>query len=517
MSGCFFRIDTLKRITFFEIPYKYNIESIIIDKSDRLWLALLGGGLCNFDIKTGRVVFTYTTKNGLPNNTTYKILIDRKGYLWISTDNGLSKFNPASGLFTNYGYDEGLIIKEFNADASFLDGDGTMYFGGIGGVVYFHPDSVEIIERREKLQAPLIISGITVSGEIPKIDRPVYNCKEIYIPAGSDNFQISFTCLDLINAEKIRYRYRLEGYNKQWIETDSKNRSVNYAHLPYGNYLFKVQATDNEGNWNKITSLNIVIPPFIYQTTWFKIITISFVIALFIFISNQYFRSVRLKLQKKNEELKLELLRGQMNPHFLYNSLNSVNYFISINDKLSANRYITDFSRLMRSFLNNSAKEFVPFRNEAEVIENYLNLEHIRFSDKFDYQISIDENLETENFEILPSIIQPFIENAIWHGVRNLKDRKGDIRVNYRPGNAKDYIICEITDDGIGRRKSAEQKTEEQKKRRSKGIEMTFERLRLFISVHKHNYRIIINDLFPLQEETGTEVILEIPVNQLYS
>ena len=144
---------------------------------------------------------------------------------------------------------------------------------------------------------------------------------------------------------------------------------------------------------------------------------IVFVLAGIIFV---YIRQLKQKEKLKQDALKLQSLRGQMNPHFIFNSLNSINYFISNNDKLSANRYIADFSRLIRSILSNLGNDYIPFRSELDSIKDYLNIEHLRFGDKFDFELSVNKSNENSDFELFPGLVQPFIENAIWHGVRAL-------------------------------------------------------------------------------------------------
>jgi len=199
-----------------------------------------------------------------------------------------------------------------------------------------------------------------------------------------------------------------------------------------------------------------------------------------------------------------------MNPHFIFNSLNSINYFISQNDRLSANRYIADFSRLIRSFLGNLSKEFVPFERELESLRDYLQLEHLRFGDKFDYSIEIHEGLDAERLLVFPGMVQPFIENAVWHGVRGLVNQKGIVTITFLPGG-DDHILCIVEDDGIGR-KLAEARENREHGRKSRGIGIVTERLRIINQIRKSNLRLTIEDRFPDQEETGTKVSIEIPM-----
>ena len=166
--------------------------------------------------------------------------------------------------------------------------------------------------------------------------------------------------------------------------------------------------------------------------------------------------------------LALKSLRSQMNPHFIFNALNSVNSFIAKNDERSANRYLSDFSMLMRAVLENSEEDFIPLSKELELLELYVKLEHSRFSEKFDYHIQVDEQLNREAFLIPPMLLQPFVENAIWHGLR-YKENKGSLEITFNQMDA-DHLQISITDDGIGRKQSAELKTRHQKNQNSKGL-----------------------------------------------
>jgi len=201
-----------------------------------------------------------------------------------------------------------------------------------------------------------------------------------------------------------------------------------------------------------------------------------------------------------NQLLALKSLRSQMNPHFIFNALNSVNQFIAEQDERTANRFLSEFSQLMRLVLENSQEDFIPFRKEQEILTLYLKLEHYRFRDKFDYEIKIDPTINADHIEVPPMLTQPYIENAVWHGLR-YKDTKGKLSLSFR--QEKDDLVVEINDDGIGRKKSSELKTENQKKHKSTGLKNINERLTIINQVYKTNYRVVVED--PL-EGTGTNV-----------
>ena len=209
-----------------------------------------------------------------------------------------------------------------------------------------------------------------------------------------------------------------------------------------------------------------------------------------------------------NQKLALRTLRSQMNPHFIFNALNSVNSFISENDQRSANKFLTSFSRLMRLVMENSEYDFIPIQKELEILGIYLELEHFRFKDKFDYKIYADESLD-DDFEIPPMLIQPYIENAIWHGLR-YKENSGNLSLKLTKRETDLHIA--ISDNGIGRKKSAELKTNNQKKNRSTALRNIKERIQIVNELHGLKINVSIKDFN--KDGTGTLVELIVPQNR---
>lgn len=202
------------------------------------------------------------------------------------------------------------------------------------------------------------------------------------------------------------------------------------------------------------------------------------------------FRTLK-KVQIKNKKIALQSLRREMNPHFIFNSLNSVNHFIATNNELEANQYLTKFSKLMRGVMENSSEDFIPFQQELDLLQNYLALEKTRFADKFDYEIEVDESLNTQNLKVPGMLIQPFLENAVWHGLRYRTD-KGFLSLKFTKNN--DLLKITIKDNGIGIEESKKQKTEHQKTREGRGMKNTLERIRLLNDLYKKNIVCTVKD-----------------------
>ncbi|AYZ14935.1 histidine kinase [Chryseobacterium arthrosphaerae] len=202
------------------------------------------------------------------------------------------------------------------------------------------------------------------------------------------------------------------------------------------------------------------------------------------------FRTLK-KVQTKNKKIALQSLRREMNPHFIFNSLNSVNHFIATNNELEANQYLTKFSKLMRGVMENSTEDFIPFQQELDLLQNYLALEKTRFANKFDYEIEVDENLNLQSQQVPGMLVQPFLENAIWHGLR-YRTEKGFLKLSFEKDDQ--YLKITIEDNGIGIEESKKQKTRHQKTREGRGMKNTLERVQLLNDLYKKDITCSVKD-----------------------
>jgi tetratricopeptide (TPR) repeat protein len=230
-------------------------------------------------------------------------------------------------------------------------------------------------------------------------------------------------------------------------------------------------------------------------------------IMLIIIVTSWFIYKGAVASKTANQLLALKSLRSQMNPHFIFNALNSVNHFIARQDERTANKFLSEFSLLMRLVLENSQEDFIPLQKEQEILALYLKLEHYRFRDKFDYTIDIDPKINVEALSVPPMLIQPYIENAVWHGLR-YKESPGHLNLSFKKDGKN--VLVEIADDGIGRQKSAAIKTDNQKKHNSTGLKNIRERLAILNKVYKANYKVVIDDL---ADGSGTRVRIFLPAN----
>jgi ligand-binding sensor domain-containing protein/anti-sigma regulatory factor (Ser/Thr protein kinase) len=472
---------------------------------NNLWLGT-SFGLVRLDLATN-LCQRYTEQNGLPSNVVYGILEDERGFLWLSTNKGLSKFNPALEIVRNYDLQDGLQSNMFNADACCNLPGGELFFGGINGFNIFHPEKI----ISNTYIPSVYITGFRVFDQDRRLPANTSN-SEIVLSHEDNFFTIEFSALDYTNPAKNHYNYRLNGVDKSWVLVINRN-FASYTNVPPGRYVFEVMGSNSNGVWNKMTRrLSIVITPPFYLSGWFKAIvallmaTSAILAALLIRIRERR----KASLNRKIAELKLKALRAQMNPHFIFNTLNSIQYYISVNDQKSAYLYLSKFSRLMRLTLDNSERSSIPLEQELEMLRLYLELQQLRFEDKFDYSISVALDIPLNEIEIPTMILQPLIENSVQHGIGKMKD-KGHIDISLEQRD--NTLVCSIEDNGVGINKSLEYPKEIHPGHKSAGINLIRERLNILGAVRN---RPIDVQIFDLEQENngrrGTRVILNLPL-----
>ncbi len=278
---------------------------------------------------------------------------------------------------------------------------------------------------------------------------------------------------------------------KEEIEIVKGQKKIDIAEKDYN-----LQIKEDSLYKNQITTQRIIIG--------FLVLILLASIVFFYFL----FKNIKAK-RKANQKLYLKSLRTQMNPHFIFNALNSVNNFIAQNDEKAANKFLADFSQLMRKVLDYSQMDFIGIQEEIELNELYLKLEHFRFRDKFQY--SFENKLSSmKKLEVPPMLIQPFIENAVWHGLR-YKEEQGELKISFEEDD--NHLSVLIQDNGIGREKSKALKTKNQKKYNSTGLNNVSKRIELINEIYGKSYEIEVDDLNPEHDDTGTLIRVKIPLN----
>ena len=479
------------------------VMSVAQDSHGILWLGT-DYGLNRFDPRSNTSIL-FTTRDGLPNNFIYGVLSDDSGRIWASTNRGLSRYDPTTQIFRNYTVEDGLQSSEFNAHAYSKAADGKMLFGGINGFNVFHPDSV----RDNPYIPPVVITGIR------KFDQHIEwhgGDAPLRFSYKDDFIGFEFAALDYTNPRNNQYAYKLEGLHEHWIAC-GHDRVATFTNLSPGEYVFRVKGSNNDGVWNEAgTSLRFEVRPPFWQTWWFRTMAVAGCLAVMLLAIYRWRERAKRKaaLEQKFAELKLKALRSQMNPHFVFNTINSIQYFISSNEQKAAYNYLSKFSKLIRRILDNSDKATLTVSEELQALKLYLELEKLRFEGKFNYHIELDKNIDIHNIEIPTLLIQPFVENAIQHGLR-FKRTKGAIHIKL--DLVDDAIHCLIEDNGIGIEKGRRLNERGNGRHKPTGMKVSQERLQTLNALRRNGRGIEVIDLANENGKgSGTRVRIVIPI-----
>jgi hypothetical protein len=329
----------------------------------------------------------------------------------------------------------------------------------------------------------------------------------------NNNIRFEYAGISYRSGGEIFYRYRLSGLDTGWSIT--KENFLAYPALLPGNYRLELQAINKFGIKSEIISI-----PFSIERFWWEKVRVQIAaVILFLFIvglfMNRRIRQVRLRENEKNllreqvSTLEQMALKAQMNPHFIFNSLNSIQHYVLDKDIIGANKYIAGFSRLIRLTLDNSSKPEISIDEEIQYLSQYLELEKMRTGNKFRYSIDVPETILRNDYSISPMVLQPFVENSIRHGLRYRNDSNGHIKIeiiSYEKG-----LKFIIEDNGVGRLVAGSFKSKNPIEYQSRGISLTEERINLMNRNRKEKIEMTIADVRDNGTITGTRVVIIYP------
>ncbi len=419
----------------------------------------------------------------LASNNIYQLIEDFPD-LWIGTEKGLTQYNIIDKTTRQYGYDEGFEGVETNVNAAFKDKDAQLWFGTTDGLFLYSKG-----KSYDSLQGlPPVFSFEDIQVFYQSILETEY--VDSFLNAGLLEFKhtdnhlgFSIKAHHFTYQNKIKYRWKLDGIDKGWSRP-SKNNSATFSNLEPGDYTLFVQASiDNEWDVKPIVFEFKIMTPF-WQQNWFILsyILLGLIILAFLiynFIKRQQNKNKalieKIELEKSVLELEQKALRLQMNPHFIFNVLNSIHHLIILNDSAKARYALSKFSKLMRMVLENSRNKLVSIDDELDTIQNYVQLEKLTGQIDFDFKATIDPLLDSNELILPPLMVQPFIENAIIHGLKKI-NRKGIITVDFKL-ESENYVTCTIEDNGNGRLAAESQKAQKDQYHKSTALQVTQERL----------------------------------------
>lgn len=482
----------------------HRIYSITETKDGNIWLGTSNSGIAVIKATSDSAYFlrSYKMISGLPNNRVEDMITDKAGNVWAITTNGISKINPVSHIIDNFGSDYGLS----DLRCIHIEEDGEIFIGTGNGYYHFYPDSIKPIKTTGKPY----LKNFKIFDEPINVNPFPKNNQHIELKHDQNFFSIEYGAINFFRQDKANFQYILEGLDKKW-QNAGQRKYISYTNLGGGNYNFRLKTNNSN---------EIVIPIFIetpyWKTWWFYSLLFVSIILLALFA--HYYRMNQLKKQeelktlynKKIGQLEIKALRAQMNPHFLFNSLNSIRYYILKDENENASEYITKFARLLRLILRNSRQNQISLNDELNALEIYIDFEQMRFNKKFDHKINIEDNINREHIKIQPLTIQPFVENAIWHGLMPKKEN-GMLKVDISKKNGKLNIIIE--DNGIGREKAAQIKKNNLFEEKSYGLQITEERMSLMKSIRGKQSDFNIIDLYnDNNEPAGTRVEIKFEI-----
>lgn len=487
-----------------------GIKSMVADTLGNIWIAANAIGLLKIhETDNGTLRYRiFSSENGLPHTRINLLGVDPNNNIWVAAINGAVWFNTQKQTFRLFNQSVGM--DKFTLGMRFLRSNKNSFYITTPGKYC----NVNLEELEKDIPLPkMYLDNFKVFNTLKSVSLD--NGSQINLKPSENVFSFDFGCIDFSDQSHHRFAYMLEGWDKNWIECGSR-RFASYTNLGGGHYIFRVKASNSEGMWSEPISVSLFIATPFYKKTWF-IVLISFVLAaliytLYLFRIRQIEKTEKLKTEFNRQlvETRMEALRAQMNPHFIFNCLNSINRYIIKSDVKTSSLYLTRFAKLIRLILDNSKHKYVVLANELEALRLYVEMEALRFDHKFTFTLQVDENIDTDNIEIPPLIIQPYVENAIWHGLLN-KESDGHLLVKI--SMEEQNLVCEITDNGIGRIKAAEYKSRNASTRQSVGMKLTEERLAMSGGNSAEIGTQKIVDLFDEKgKAAGTQVILTIPV-----
>jgi ligand-binding sensor domain-containing protein/two-component sensor histidine kinase len=529
-SGIVGYIDAQFKITEFGkqngLPSQ-AIKTMTIDENGNCYVAITGIGIYVSDVSSPNPVFKKMELKDKYYSTNIYSMTFSNNELWLGTEDGVYQLiiNPDERSVKNifwYSIEDGFLGIENCHNSIAKDTEGNIWFGTMNGVVKYMANA-----KTYQQQPPsTFIDDITLMNkDVSGIDMTKYfslQSSKHFTPLAYDKNYLSFSFqgVHLNFNEKIKYRYVLDGGDGVWSDWTDEKR-VHFSNLNPGKYCFKVQSTFDKIRLGNIAQVWFEIASPFWKKLWFKLLSIIAIATSIFYTSKVREENIRKKNEVKNKELTLKnelltleqkALQLQMNPHFIFNALNSIQSLVVNKEPEAAREQIQNFAQLMRSILNNSRRKTINLKEEIESLEQYLSMEQFCQKNKFEFNIDISENINVEETQLPSMLIQPYVENAIIHGISHLKS-SGIISIEFKLDDRT--LKCTIKDNGVGREKSKEYMLNQTEGHTSIGMNVTRQRL-IALNQGDENAETII-DLFDVKgNPSGTEVVLKIPIDLNY-
>jgi sensor histidine kinase YesM len=470
-----------------------------------IWVATFDDGI--FGIQNGKVVQVLNEKNGLLSNQVSQLKSDKHEF-WIATNKGVQLYNTITKSFKNITKNDGL--------ESYTISDMEI----MGNLIFLSSNKGVFTIVKENgfknfLQPITYFTSVTIQ------EKQTLLLSKYVLDYDKNAIKFSFNSNGFNTTESIQYQYKMQGWNNNWLTLEKEIDFVRYSSLPVGKYTFFVKGINANGVSSTPISISVEVQAPFWQKWWFYLM-LSLVVVLLSLI----YLKIRLKRSEKEKKIalekaetdkelvfsQLENLRSQMNPHFIFNALNSIQEYIVTNEKETASAFLVKFSRLIRIYLEHSRSSEVRLDEEIMALQLYLELEKDRFEEALDYSINVSKEVEIQKIKTPSLFIQPYIENALKHGLLHKKNNR-KLVVNFDLSSNKEVLICTIEDNGIGRKASAEINKNRAHLHQSFATTANQKRVELINKTRKNKTNVTIEDLHDSDlNPTGTKVVITIPL-----
>ncbi len=449
--------------------------SIFFNKKDRTYWVAASKQIIHYD-NNFKMIRAYGHENGLPDIAIVALIADNDGNIWFHTDRTIHQLNVATGEVSTLTEKDGFEKQDFFLlNNNYKDDDGDIYLpGGVFG------SGFNRIKPGKFTNPPssLYLQSLEVNQKPFPLPTGINNLRELSLRYFENKLTLETGIIDYYSKGTSHMRYKLEreGVNENW-QYGPANYTIRFEGLQPGKYKLTMQASNAALQFNgpeKILAINII--PAFWDQWWFRIIVLAIAALIVIRIFRARVKKIKEDafIQNQLKEMEMKALKAQMNPHFIYNALNSIQALVANDKKDEGIRYIGSFSRLLRQVLDNSENNVISLDKELETIGLYIQLESLRLDVQLQYKKIIPENIVPEFEKIPPLILQPFVENALWHG---LSRKAGEKEIKITVSLNAEWLICDIQDNGIGREKAGEWKKNSVAIHQSKGLDITRKRL----------------------------------------
>ena len=471
-----------------DVPFKIDRDSLWFGGTD---------GIVKLSFKTWQTQLDASVSG----RQLKKVMVDAKGLTWFVTEKEVFSWNIQRQKKESFGMADGLSTTYFETNACIKLQDGRLLLGGTNGFNLFDPAHIAPHPGKGKI----LLTGIQFNdknilfgeGKLPEVG---YN---------ENTVSFDFVAQDFTLPDGAVLEYQLEKYDTEWLTSPAKG-FVRYAKLPAGKFVFKVRFV---GEKKVELSIPLEVASPLWLTWWFRasLVVILMGAGYAIYHSKINEERQRSEIKRMRVEAEMKAFRAQMNPHFVFNCMNTIDGYVLSNRPEQASLFLQKFSRLIRLVLENSQKNLIPVSEELKALDLYIQLEQERMQQSFTCQVDVASNVDTENLYIPPLLLQPFVENAILHGLRHKTDGGGLLAINLSADN--NHLRAIIEDNGVGRLASEQINRHKKQFVHSMGIEVTRERIDTLTALYGKNAKFEIQDINE-QAQTGTRVIIELPLLQ---